>query len=506
MGTPEPDQYRTATLIGGLPTCSFSSKPYPRKITRAVVLNTAPSSGVKVYIASLTAVPVASNPLGGNNTLQDVIKVPAGQPFFFQWSAVGTLVSDATARVTLERNDNPFDKDVNKGWAVLPVFSLTIPSNAGPNDPRIVIGDATIMPASLVTFYAGLALTIIGGQINFLNATTYTYQIELSNGNFATGICSSGTVAEFSRLQSVSTAAVTNIVGELDIGNISPSARTVFTQTVPTVLSTFYSSITSPQCRLSFVNSTTYSYSLYGTTMSGGQPNPCVVEGWVIGSTVYEGSFLVIDPTVPIRQFNVGDGFGGATVAVSAGVTGASTAAHPLDPASVSYSTWSFTDIDVLIDGVAQPRNFIAEVSSASKTTTSAAINTTETVVQTIASALYRNTRAFKVYCQAFYVVTVGAGWPIIRARRNSASGTLLAEWHGPNLPVSGANPVSFLEFSKLFVNTSGSDVTDTIVITLQTNAAGCSMASSGAGSGEQRTAETWDVGRASDHPGAPTL
>lgn len=170
MGTPEPDQYLTGSLVNSLPTCSFSPRPYARKITRILVSNSAQSTA-NVYRSSLTSFPVASTPIGQNNTLLDVIKIPAGQPFFVQWSAVGTNVRDATARVTIEKDDNPLDVDQNGGWSVVPIFSLTLPSVAGVNDPRLVLGPD--LPAILVSFYS--PNTVVASEIAYANATDFHY-------------------------------------------------------------------------------------------------------------------------------------------------------------------------------------------------------------------------------------------------------------------------------------------------------------------------------------------
>ena len=107
--TREADQYQNATLVNGLPTCIFAPKPYARSITNIVVENGA-TSAVMVYRGSLTSVPAARNDKGSSNTLQGRIALPAGQILYIQWSAPGDPVSSATARVSFERQDGPFQR------------------------------------------------------------------------------------------------------------------------------------------------------------------------------------------------------------------------------------------------------------------------------------------------------------------------------------------------------------------------------------------------------------
>jgi len=144
---PEADIYLNSTTVGGLPTCTFSPKPYARRITNIVVGNTV-NSGVKCYRGALGSTPVAQNLLGSNNTLKGPISVPAGQLFFVQWDTAGS----AFARVSWERSDNPLehaDISFSSEWATDAVTSISVP-NTG--DPSLRIG--TQIPAEIFTFYA----------------------------------------------------------------------------------------------------------------------------------------------------------------------------------------------------------------------------------------------------------------------------------------------------------------------------------------------------------------
>lgn len=102
----EQDEYQTALLINGLPTCVFRSKPYHRIVTSVVLGNSNPSA-VKCYRGVVGSVPVASNLVGANNTVRGEIVLPAGQPFFVQWSTIGAQVKDAFAKVSFDKEDDP---------------------------------------------------------------------------------------------------------------------------------------------------------------------------------------------------------------------------------------------------------------------------------------------------------------------------------------------------------------------------------------------------------------
>lgn len=160
MRTAERDEYQVGSLINGLPTCTFSPKSYHRVITNIVVSNSVTSS-VECFRGILGGgVPVAQNLLGSNNTLRGDIKIPAGQAFYVQWSAAGTSVQDATARVQWERDDNPFEleagRDTGQEWASEAITSLQVPSGALLNDAAIVIG--ADLPACMQATYASAVL------------------------------------------------------------------------------------------------------------------------------------------------------------------------------------------------------------------------------------------------------------------------------------------------------------------------------------------------------------
>lgn len=109
MAIVEPDVYRTATLVNGLPTVTFSPKTYRRVIT-AVTINSIVASaasisrGGQVNAATITSIPFA-NP----NTYTAPFQLPAGQLLFVVFSNVAAPVDPANpaafARISALRED-----------------------------------------------------------------------------------------------------------------------------------------------------------------------------------------------------------------------------------------------------------------------------------------------------------------------------------------------------------------------------------------------------------------
>ncbi len=185
MQTPMPDEYQVGSLINGLPTCTFRSQPYNRKITNIVVANGV-SSGVAVYRGALGTVPVASNPVGANNTLKGTINIPAGQSFWVQWDAAATSASEATARVSFLRDSDPFALGVSEAmeWSVNVVSEINIPSDRGPFDPGFYIGPT--VPTELTDYYDLLNASETNPSVWLMfyggNPNPYYYRITASQG------------------------------------------------------------------------------------------------------------------------------------------------------------------------------------------------------------------------------------------------------------------------------------------------------------------------------------
>jgi hypothetical protein len=185
---PLADVLNTATLVGGLPTVTFPPTNFHRIIRRIVVGNGVAST-VNLYVGTVVgSTPIETNTLGERNSLSCFIRIPAGQPFFVQWSAPGTPVSSGFARITVERDDNPLvssDTGVSQGgWSANLLTRFAIPTNAPPG--IILTGAPNPMPADLVAFYGA---TLIQAVIQFaLTNSNYAYFTLLSLLGVAPGL------------------------------------------------------------------------------------------------------------------------------------------------------------------------------------------------------------------------------------------------------------------------------------------------------------------------------
>lgn len=154
MGIPERDIYLTGTLVDGQPTCTFRPASYTRVITGIVVSNSV-VCGVTVHRGTVDSEPIARSSNGQNNMLSGRYTIPAGQQFFVRFDDMGSSPSEATARVQLERVDNPLDANPMGGtWIEEFIRFLRIP-NIGTN--YILITDTSQFPASLISAYSGLS-------------------------------------------------------------------------------------------------------------------------------------------------------------------------------------------------------------------------------------------------------------------------------------------------------------------------------------------------------------
>lgn len=140
----ERDLYINAVLINGLPTCVFPAVSYHRLITN-IVLSNGVASSFACYRGLLSSVPVAQNSVGVNQTVSGRIPLPAGQQFFVQWSAVGSPVSSAFARVSSNRIENPLDDAPGTAidFAINAITGLVLPTGHDPTVGPVIVLDGT---------------------------------------------------------------------------------------------------------------------------------------------------------------------------------------------------------------------------------------------------------------------------------------------------------------------------------------------------------------------------
>lgn len=168
-----PDIYLNATIVNGLPTVIFPSQPYHRNVTNLVVNNGVPSA-VTVYRGQLGSVPVAQNPVGNNNTLSGIIPLPAGQQLFVVWSAVGTPVSSAFARASLEKLDDSssFTSTASGVWSIIAISQLILPTGHDTSTGPVIFLDGTTGTITVIGTGGGKILidpNMVQPQIRFVS-------------------------------------------------------------------------------------------------------------------------------------------------------------------------------------------------------------------------------------------------------------------------------------------------------------------------------------------------
>jgi hypothetical protein len=103
MSVSEPPLTQVATLLNGLATVTFPSKPY-RRVATHINLTNPVGGNVTVYVGGLVAnTQVTSTANGNQNDYTVPFNVPAGQSVFVQWATAPTPVSSAFATLTCVR-------------------------------------------------------------------------------------------------------------------------------------------------------------------------------------------------------------------------------------------------------------------------------------------------------------------------------------------------------------------------------------------------------------------
>lgn len=146
---------------------------------------------------------------------------------------------------------------------------------------------------------------------------------------------------------------------------------------------------------------------------------------------------------------------------------------------------------DVEIFGKPLPRGIRNNVGS---TVSGTAVGTTETVVMTLPSHLYRANRAYEVKVAGQIVMSSAANVCQFRLRKTNASGTVLADWGRNGVTTTNGETLN-LDTRCFWVDGSG-DVTATLVLTAVASAGTVTMA---AGASFPRKTEIWDAGHRFD-------
>jgi hypothetical protein len=157
-----------------------------------------------------------------------------------------------------------------------------------------------------------------------------------------------------------------------------------------------------------------------------------------------------------------------------------------LNGSSLSLATGTGFDID----GRQQARGLVAQIE---RTTDSAAIGA-ETVVLTLPNTVYRDGRAFEIRVRQDVVSSAAGNFTVNRIRRGTT--TAGAQVALRSFPTFTANTVN--DWTVELRNTSGSNVTQQMVLTLNTTAGTTTQKG---GTNTISTVEVWDIGLATDYP-----
>lgn len=453
MGTPEPDQYQNGSLINGVPVATFAPRPYGRIITGMLVKNDAPSSVADILVASLSAFPAASTPLGSNNQMLGRIKVPAGQPFFVRWSAVGTSAATATARVNLEKDDDPLGANLGGVyWSDTLVTNFVIPSNAGPNDPRLEIGNN--IPSEVRAYFLGVQ-TVVAGIFLYFNAHTYIFMLMTLDGGtaptFVFGSCGSGTVRTTFTVDQLAG------LGFYPFYNTDPvGGQLQHTGAPMTYLDIASAALSRTMEGVKDVyqvgNSGNSSIELAtGTTFTLDSGSQLIVNSAHPGIDVRSGGSIAIES-------------GGIFAAVAGGQTNFGNAALVQSGGSFEFQNSSSLQIDWFSDVKIDPNGNRGATSArrgliVNKIFTGSVVTPTGGAANFVSfpTATFRNGRAFRFVCAGTWSASA-VGVQALYWLNNGVGTNIAGEGRTVEL-VTAANQSNIGDVEMMFVNTSGADV-----------------------------------------------
>lgn len=154
------------------------------------------------------------------------------------------------------------------------------------------------------------------------------------------------------------------------------------------------------------------------------------------------------------------------------------------------------TDVDLTLDDRSHGRGLLTSTSS---TSNSSAIGTTETAVLTISNAVFRARRAYALRYGLQITCSLGTNVGVFRARKTNATGTL---WGGtPAYGPSGAPPNIAAQGEFVIRRAADTDLTATVVLTLQASSAG--TATHIGANPSARYLRIVDIGDEADYPEA---
>lgn len=136
-------------------------------------------------------------------------------------------------------------------------------------------------------------------------------------------------------------------------------------------------------------------------------------------------------------------------------------------------------------------------------TANTATTTTTETTAITTSTFTMRNNRAFRVTAKALIQSSVAADTMTIRIRRTNTSGATILDTQRIYAAVASANTLCYAQ--NIFTNTTGSDITDVLVLDYL-RASGTGNVLVAASASQVAYIEVEDIGVAADFPSATAI
>jgi hypothetical protein len=222
----------------------------------------------------------------------------------------------------------------------------------------------------------------------------------------------------------------------------------------------------------------------------------------------YDGDDLPDLPgTIIYSVADAGTSVDPATLEISSGAQG-TTVLEPATLALISATTARTARADLTldggvfaIDGVDQGRGLLDYQSTQANTGT---VTTTETVAITTDSVTFRNGRAYEVVIHGLLQSSIAADVARVRARRTNTAGAILIDsMHAHYIP--GANNNVLYDHAQKIINSSGSDITDVLVVTF-VRTTGTGNVRIAADATNPAWIEIRDIGNATQYPSARAL
>jgi hypothetical protein len=264
------------------------------------------------------------------------------------------------------------------------------------------------------------------------------------------------------------------------------SPRLVLGPDIPAVLQAYYAPDVLFACFLAYSDANNYEFTTWGTV--GGGALTDVFTGFVVAGVVHEiQTYTFTTGGSGTRTIDIGNFIAADTSKLNVDVNGAAGSQFNL-----------FNTVDFIIDSTSQGRGLLDITED---TTTTGFIGPGETAVQFSNTVTFRNGRAFEVFFSNDTDSNVNGNFASFLLRRNNIAGTVLRFGWGTTLP-----PVGFgatCQGTAILINSSGSDITDNLLLTASSSLASIRLNGTGVGSANNRPRMLWirDCGAAADFP-----